>query len=238
VVALLVSPFQTVFAVLSYVLIVQVLIFCIYVYQIESVDFDSFRKAISFRFWPGFLNYVGVGIVNFSGLFIVFLVREYWVSGVDPEVAAAVFMVLRFSDSILGVGTQILVRFSALINLVGVPKSLGFFAACFFLVLTTTLIMYIGLFFSLVMSAVLVQIFVEFWRYPAAILFVERAKRFSVLPFAVFNIVPHTFVLAAVLAFGVFHLEYGMQLYLSLVAALSCLIAFLGGMFRRIFPVT
>lgn len=227
------SPARTVQTVLVCILAVQIAIFIFYIFQANNIGLFSFRMAARRSFLPGFLNYIGVGLVNCSGLFVLFFVREYWASEVNAQVAAAVFMIIRFADSVLGIGTQVIVRSNSHVFKTKFPVLLSYltvisaFTFCAFLIVTS------HNFLPLILASGLAQIFVEFGRYPAAVFFVEHAKRFSIGPFAVFNLLPHATVLLLVLALDQFHQSYGMQLYLFCVASISCLIAVMERILRR-----
>lgn len=130
-----------------------------------------------------------VGTVNLANLLVIFFVRHLWEMRAAPDTVAAVFLVLRYSDTGIQVLHQVL---SGQVFAFGMMKRrstpfLLFSGGCLVAIAFVGLRNFPG---SPIALALLAQVILDIVRYPASIGFLFQMQQFDMRRYIQFTLVP------------------------------------------------
>lgn len=143
--------------------------------------------------WRFVQETIGVGSINVTIMLIAFGLRELWASATTPELAAAVFLLLRVSDTGLQLIHMVLSGYSFPILLIlwrHTPYLQIFTTALSVGLLTTLSRTYDAALLSPIIFATLMQVAADITRYPWSFGFLYQMVYFKMASYFVFSLLP------------------------------------------------
>lgn len=158
-----------------------------------------------------------VGMVNVLHLAVIFTLRHQWEQRADAEIVAAVFLMLRFSDTGIQLLHMVLSGHAHIERLIRSPLMLWF-------LISTTVAGLVGIWgvslltVSPLVFAIFGQIAVDLIRYPGSLGFLYQMKLFKLDRYIRFTLVPPT--IAAAIAAHLIYTGSPFAIY-AMIAALT-----------------
>lgn len=213
-----------------FLLIYQLFIFFILIYINRELSLLAVREMLNGRkieLLNGVMKNSGYGAINMVTLYVIYLFREYWISIVSADLAAAVLLVMRYSDTVMQFITVAMARSQYAVSILQHLNQRIAIVASILLITIFSILGWLAenhLNLNYLIFAVVCQILVDIFRIPQSLIFVNYMRRDSLFAFFLYAVPSGLIAWGGVLIVGGELKQIDMYLFMIFTSVISILI--------------